>query len=85
MSIINTLIRLLTMAYNKEADKLDLKGAEVFNKANKEAQRAVELAKQADAAKDSSHELRALSATHMNEATALRKRGAEVAAFFSGE
>lgn len=85
MSIIKTLTRLLTVAYRREADALDAKADKVFGASVVSAEHAVELAAQAQAEQEQAIELRGQSITLSNQADALRKRGAEVAAFFAAE
>lgn len=85
MSIIKTLTSLLVKAYNREAKALDVQADKLFGSSVVAGEHAVELAAQSEAEKNQSIELRGQSITASNQADALRKRGAEVSAFFSGE
>lgn len=85
MSIIKTLTNLLVRAYRREAAALDVKANKLFESGISAGEHAVELAAQASAEQAYSIELRSQSLSASNEADRLRKRGAEVSAFFKGE
>ena len=85
MSIINVLIRLLTVAYTREAEALERKGEKLKIKATKTGKRAEGLAKEAREELEVAQEQQAQSTTHYADASRLRNRGDEVVKFFSRE
>lgn len=81
MNIIQTLVRLLGYAYEREARKEDAASTKCAAGSCSAADRAVELANAADAAAQESLDLASAAIDHSDKAKALRAKSSEVVNF----